>query len=74
MSRPPRLTAKQLITALGKADFQVVRTRGSHRRLRHADGRVTSVPVHAGETIGPGLLAKILRDCEMKMDDLLALL
>jgi hypothetical protein len=25
--------------------------------LRHADGRVTTVPVHAGETIGPGLLS-----------------
>ena len=24
---------------------------------------MTVVPVHAGETIGPGLLAKILRDC-----------
>jgi hypothetical protein len=26
--------------------------------------------IHAGETIGPGLLAKILRDCEMTPDEL----
>jgi len=30
-----------------------------------SDGRRTVVPVHAGETIGPGLLSKILKDAEM---------
>ena len=33
--------------------------------MQHHDGRATVVPVHAGETIGPGLLAKILKDVEM---------
>jgi predicted RNA binding protein YcfA (HicA-like mRNA interferase family) len=42
-----------------------VRIKGSHHFLRHPDGRATVVPVHAGETIGPGLLAQILRDVEM---------
>jgi predicted RNA binding protein YcfA (HicA-like mRNA interferase family) len=32
------------------------------------------VPVHAGEDIGPGLLAKILRDCEMTLEALQSLL
>lgn len=44
--------------------FQV-RVRGSHHYLRHPDGRTTVVPAHAGETIGPGLLSKILRDAEI---------
>ena len=48
--------------------------KGSHHFLRHPDGRVTVVPVHAEETIGPGLLNKILRDTELSRDDLLALL
>ena len=48
--------------------------RGSHHFLRHADGRATVVPIHAGETIGPGLLAKILRDCELARDEFSALL
>ena len=74
MTRPPRITARQLIAALKRAGFHVVRTRGSHRRLRHPDGRVTTIPVHAGEIIGPGLLGKILRDCEMSTDDLTGLL
>lgn len=36
-------------------------------------GAATVVPVHAGETIGPGLLAKVLRDCEMTREELAAL-
>jgi predicted RNA binding protein YcfA (HicA-like mRNA interferase family) len=70
MSPSPALTGKQLVAALGKAGFEVVRIRGSHHFLRSADGRTTVVPVHAGETIGPGLLAKILRDCELSREDL----
>ena len=65
MTRLPRLTGKEVIAVLKKAGFEVVRIRGSHHRLRHTDGRVTTVPVHAGETIGPGLMASILRDVEM---------
>ncbi|MET0620932.1 MAG: type II toxin-antitoxin system HicA family toxin [Thermoanaerobaculia bacterium] len=70
MPKLPSLTGKQLIRALKSLDFQVVRTRGSHHFLAHSDGRATVVPVHAGETIGPGLIAKILRDCEIDRDDL----
>jgi len=52
-----------------KAGFEVARVEGSHHFLRHPDGRGTVVPVHAGETIGPGLLAAILRDCELVRDN-----
>ncbi|MEO0452942.1 MAG: type II toxin-antitoxin system HicA family toxin [Verrucomicrobiota bacterium] len=38
--------------------------------MRHPDGRYTIVPVHAGETIGPGLLNKILKDTELGRNDL----
>ena len=74
MTRLPRLRAKQLIRALERAGFQVERTRGSHLRLKHPDGRITSVPSHAGETIGPGLLRAILRAIKMSTDDLVDLL
>ncbi len=59
MSRSPRVKGTELIDALAKGGFLVVRIRGSHHLLRHADGRTTVVPVHSGETIGPGLLHKI---------------
>jgi predicted RNA binding protein YcfA (HicA-like mRNA interferase family) len=47
---------------------------GSHHLLRHADGRTTVVPVHAGEVIGPGLLQQVLTDCEMTREQLQELL
>ncbi|HVY41611.1 MAG TPA: type II toxin-antitoxin system HicA family toxin [Hyphomicrobiaceae bacterium] len=74
MSRLPRLTGGEIIAALGKAGFVVLRIKGSHHRLRHPDGRVTTVPVHGSEIIGPGLLSRILRDCELSREDLEALL
>jgi predicted RNA binding protein YcfA (HicA-like mRNA interferase family) len=60
---------------LEKLGFRVTRkSKGSHWQLEHADGRRTTVPVHKGRDIGPGLLRKILRDCELSVDDLNAAL
>ncbi|MBV8820622.1 MAG: type II toxin-antitoxin system HicA family toxin [Acidobacteriaceae bacterium] len=74
MSRAPRVTGSALIGALQKGGFVVTRTRGSHHFVAHPDGRRTVVPVHAGQTIGPGLLSKILRDIQLNVDDLQLLL
>lgn len=70
MSRLPAPTGARLVKALCKLGFEVIRTKGSHLFLRHADGRCTVVPVHRGETIGRGLFAQILRDCELDRDEL----
>jgi len=69
MSKLPSLTGKEVITALGKAGFQVARVRGSHHILIHSDGRRSVVPVHSGETIGTGLMTQILRDCQLDKED-----
>ena len=69
MTRLPRLKGK----VLEKIGFEVARTRGSHVFLKHPDGRVTTVPLHAGETIGPGLLRAILRDVELSVEELRAI-
>ena len=74
MTRLPRITGREVIAGLRKAGFEVARIKGSHHFLRHADGRGTVVPVHSGEAIGPGLLAAILRDCEIRRDEFIALL
>ena len=71
---PLRVTGKQLLAALSSAGFSVSRIKGSHHIMRHPDGRSTVVPIHAGETVGPGLLAKILRDCDLTREDLQQLL
>ncbi|RPI69244.1 MAG: addiction module toxin, HicA family [Geobacteraceae bacterium] len=70
MTSVPSLTGKDLLLALKKAGFALVRVRGSHHFVQHIDGRSTVVPVHAGETIGPGLVSKILRDCELSREQL----
>lgn len=69
MSRLRRLRGREVIAALKGAGFDVVRVRGSHHFLRHPEGRTTVVPRHAGETIGPGLLRKILRDVELSPEE-----
>ena len=74
MSPLPMLKATQLLRALESAGFVAVRQRGSHVRLKHADGRVVTVPSHAGQDIGRGLLRKILRDAEFSVEDLQRLL
>ena len=74
MPRIPRLRGKELIAALKRAGFVILRIRGSHHFLQHPDGRRTVVPVHAGEIIGPGLLNKILKDAELTPDELIDLL
>jgi len=74
MTRLPRITGRELVRALESAGFLVDRTRGSHHFLKHPDGRATAVPVHSGETIGPGLLRAILRDVELSVDQLAHLL
>ena len=74
MTRLPRVTGKQVIAALARIDFEVVRVRGSHHFLRHENGRAIVVPLHAGETIGPGLMTKVLRACELTTEEFVALL
>ena len=70
MTRFPPVSGQELVAALGRKGFQVIRVKGSHHVLRHSDGRMTVVPVHGREEIGPGLLAKILRDCDVSRGEL----
>lgn len=74
MAKLPSPTGNELITALQKIGFEIVRQKGSHVRLKHEDGRVVTIPVHAGKTVGKGLLLKILRDTELTKDELINLL
>ena len=52
MTNLPSLTGREVIKALGKAGFKVVRVRGSHHFLLHNDGRRTVVPVHQVKQLG----------------------
>jgi predicted RNA binding protein YcfA (HicA-like mRNA interferase family) len=73
-ARIPAVRARELIKVLIRAGFEVVRRNGSHRFLKHPDGRTTVVPAHSGKTIGVGLLLDILRQAGLTVEQLIALL
>jgi predicted RNA binding protein YcfA (HicA-like mRNA interferase family) len=68
------LSAKKIIQVLKKIGFLKVRQKGSHVIMRHADGRMTVVPRHRGEDIGPGLLLEIIKDTKLSKEEFLDLL
>jgi predicted RNA binding protein YcfA (HicA-like mRNA interferase family) len=74
MAKLPDLTSKEIIAVLTKIGFQNMRQKGSHVRMKHEDGRVVTIPVHSGKTIGKGLLLKILRDADLTKEQLIDLL
>ena len=67
------VTAKHLIKILENLEFTETRQKGSHKFFKHTDGRVTSVPFHAGD-IGKGLLRKILNQAKISPEELRKLL
>jgi hypothetical protein len=76
--------SKFLYDAASAGQWQRNRSRPSQNRIRSCEnpwqprfpqtpgrqGKVTTVPVHSRETLGPGLLRSILRDIELSVEDL----
>ena len=72
MPRLPRLTGKELAKIVERFGFVYSHTTGSHMVYKHPDGRRTTIPHHAGEEIGPGLLNKIIKkDLRITRDEFL---
>ena len=65
----PVLRPREVIAILAALGFEEVRQRGSHKRFRHADGRATTVPVHAGRDLSPILLRRIARDAGLTVHE-----
>ena len=51
MSKLPVISGKDLIKILLNLGFKITRVKGSHHRLHHKDGRVTTVAIHKNEDI-----------------------
>ena len=73
MPKLPTITPAKLLKVLEKAGFVYVFGSGSHRVMKHSDGRRTTVPVH-GKDIPKGTLLAILRDVEISKEDFVRLL
>ena len=64
------VSGKDLIRFLHSMGFEEIRVKGSHHRLKHSDGRVTTVAVHGNEDLPKGTLRKIIReDLQMEMEE-----
>ena len=71
--RLPVVSGAELVSALGRLGWVVVRQRGSHVRLRHPDRAVPLVvPLH--HELKRGTLAGILRDASVESSELRRLL
>jgi predicted RNA binding protein YcfA (HicA-like mRNA interferase family) len=74
MPQLPVISGKAFLKFLQAIGFVIVRINGSHHRLKHPDGRVTTVPVHKNQDLPKGLLRKIIRvDLELELDSFLEL-
>jgi predicted RNA binding protein YcfA (HicA-like mRNA interferase family) len=75
MTELPTVTADKLLRALRRGGFYVHHTTGSHHVLKHPDDRSIRVvvPYHAGD-LKRGTLRNILRQANLTVDELIALL
>ena len=72
MGSIPVLKPKEVAALLESLGFVLVRQRGSHQQYRHADGRGTTIPFHAGKDISPTLLRLIAQDIGLTVQQLLS--
>ncbi len=73
MPKLPVVTSQKLLKALSFVGFVHVGGSGSHKVMKHNDGRRTTVPMH-GKDIPKGTLLAILRDVEISKEELVVLL
>lgn len=68
----PLLSGKQVLRALERLGFIEVARKGSHVKLKHADGRIIVVPYH--DEIDRFTLKGALSDAEVDVNEFLAAL
>jgi predicted RNA binding protein YcfA (HicA-like mRNA interferase family) len=62
MAKSVVISGKDFIKFLQYQGFEIVRIKGSHHRLKHSNGKVTTVPVHKNQDLPKGLIRKIIKD------------
>ncbi len=66
------ISGRKMIKVLEKIGYNVIRTKGSHVRLKHPSRSSVTVPLH--KELGIGLTSKILKDAELTQEELKKLL
>ncbi|OHA91718.1 MAG: hypothetical protein A2758_00010 [Candidatus Zambryskibacteria bacterium RIFCSPHIGHO2_01_FULL_49_18] len=74
MTALPKLNAKQIIAALGRAGFVLSRQSGSHKIYKNRIGKRVTVPFHSSKVLHPKLIKSILRDADLTIEKFLELI
>jgi len=69
----PRLSGREIAKLVEKLGFERVHQVGSHAKYAHPDGRVTMVPIHGNEEIGPGLTNEIIKQTGITREEFIRL-
>lgn len=70
MTKTPRgVKPADLLRAFKKAGFRIDRQTGSHARVKHPDGRATSIALHP-KPMFHGTLRKILKEVDLSVEEL----
>lgn len=70
----PRVTAREIIAVLEHYGFRRTRQTGSHIIYKNQVGKRTTVPFHGRKILHPKTLKSIMRDAELTVAKLRALL
>jgi predicted RNA binding protein YcfA (HicA-like mRNA interferase family) len=68
VSRLKLIDFRMMDRLLRKLGFEISRQKGSHVFYRHPDGRTTVVPNHGSKDLARPLIADILKDIGLTMD------
>lgn len=75
MPKLPQIKARDLVKVATKLNFRFRGQSGSHAVYIHTDGRSATIPIHPSETIGIGLLTKIIKkDLQITREEFIKLL
>jgi len=73
MTKLPRdIKGREMLKILKKLGFEKIGSKGSHIRLKHADGRTTQVAIHP-KPIPQGTLRAILRQIKISTEEFVKL-
>ena len=73
MPQLPILSGKEVVKALERGGYMVIRQRGSHIRMVSSARPQWPVTVPRHKTIGRGLLRKIIQDASLSVEQFLGL-
>ena len=68
----PLVSGKQAVRALTRLGFVEISRKGSHVKMKHADGRVVVFPFH--DEIDRFTLKGALKDADVEVDDFIEVL